>query len=888
MTDNHRSGVAIQCAATIFLSAFLLFQVQPIISKMILPWFGGSPAVWSTCMLFFQVLLLGGYGYAHFIQGLPVLQQSRVHVALLLLSLFLLPITPSDIWKPAGGENPTNKILFLLAANVGLPYFLLSTTGPLVQAWFNRACPDRSVYRLYSLSNVGSLGALLSYPFFFEPRWSTPSQGTLWSWAYAAFVLTCGGLAWRIRGVQSLVPAAAASSSTKASPVAKGNAGADASTGEPLADSKSLADSEPTLWNRLVWVILPAIASMTLLAVTNHLCQDVAVVPFMWVAPLSLYLLTFIICFDNPRWYLRGTVAVLAAAVLVLISLEMMVWPLTRAISADYWGWGWVPDWIGTWLINQEIVSQQEAPAWVAGPIGKFFGWFRLQNWHEQIIRHASLYLAGMFLTCMICHGELARSKPAPRYLTSYFLMISAGGALGGIFVAMVCPTVLSSFLELNLTIGIGYLLATIVLVMMLGKWTLAALQSRRWLVPALCGAGTLTVLGGFGIVLSSQYASQDRDDIARMRSFYGVLHVEEGSMNAFDELDEGMVEYRDLQNGRILHGRQFFSDERSRVPTTYFGAHSGVGVLMNNFPRREKLRVGIVGLGTGTMAAYGDFEDFFRFYEINPQVRKIAEEYFAFLKECPAEVEVMMGDARLSMESHREPQNYDIIVLDAFSGDAIPVHLLTKESVQLYLKHLKPDGAIAVHISNLHLELDGVVAKIAENLGLRAIQISGIPDNPNIEFTSDWVILTNNTTFLNDAKVRAVSQHIHSTKRKEAQLWTDQYSNLLAILRSGRVLPQETYVEGICEDPMGTPVAGAKVEVTRIARDAAENAKPEPVVTLSTDKDGRFDLELLDASHDAWEYSVRVSSSQHVSGTYTLDEQIRMDRFLRAILPPL
>ena len=438
-------------AGTILLSAFLLFQVQPLISKFILPWFGGCPAVWTTCMLFFQIVLFAGYSYAH-LAGcrLSLRWQAIVQIAILLAAAVLLPIIPSSSWKPTGSEAPTWRILLLLAATVGLPYFVLSTTSPLLQVWFSRSYPGRSPYRLYALSNFGSLAALLSYPFVFEPAFDLPRQSWLWSGAFAAYVLLCGACAawlWRI-GTQ-LPPTETTS----------------------LNGGKSNVASSATWPRQVLWVFLPACASMMLLATTNHVCQDVAVVPFLWVVPLSLYLLSFIICFDHQRWYVRGlwaslaVIAILSVAGMddILLSINKMVveWKLkdTSDISLDY---------------IQELV----------------------------------LFFSTMFLICMVCHGEFVRLRPDPRHLTEYYLCMSAGGALGGVFVSLVAPYIFKTFFEWNLGLGISFVVAAAALTLMMRKNSFL-----RWFTG-------FAALAGLGLLISFQWSEGSKSVVFREAQF--------------------------------------------------------------------------------------------------------------------------------------------------------------------------------------------------------------------------------------------------------------------------------------------------------------------------------------------------------------------------------
>lgn len=632
MESKAQWPVVLLSALTIFVSAFLLFQVQPMISKVILPWFGGSPAVWTTCMLFFQVFLLGGYTYAHLLVKIRrPMWQTMLHMGLLLAAALTLPVNPGDSWKPVDSNQPTLRIMILLAANVGLPYLLLSSTGPLVQAWFSAALDGRSPYRLYSLSNIGSLGALLTYPFLFEPAFSTDMQGFLWSLGFVLFAALCGSLAslvWRI--------------------AARRYQETGALTGSERVEAKpEKPDDEPTVGRRVLWLLLPALASMTLIAVTNHVCQDVAPNPFLWVVPLSLYLLTFIICFDREAWYLRRTFAWATAVAATLISIVM----------------------IGD-VLNPFFGDSVKS-------LGKSLGVEDYQQWEMPQFGHhlyfeVAAFLTVMFLICMVCHGELVRLKPAPRHLTRFYLMISLGGALGGVFVAVICPLIFASYLETNIAIAGGFVIALVILIA-----HARATWSRRavWLqLPAIF----VVFLAGL-FVAFAQVSSIDRGNLAQARNFYGVLRITE---DTFD--DKPAFDRRVLLHGRIRHGFQFLRDDRKAIPTTYYKKGTGVALAIENIAPGKNVRVGVVGLGTGTLAVYGREGDVYRFYEINPRVIDFAQRYFSFLKLSKAKVELVLGDARLQME-YEDPQNYDVLVLDAFSGDAIPVHLLTREAFEIY-----------------------------------------------------------------------------------------------------------------------------------------------------------------------------------------------------------
>jgi len=658
-------------ACTIFVSAFLLFQVQPVMARMILPWFGGSAAVWTTCMLFFQITLLLGYLYAHWTtERFPPGTQARIHAGVLAASLLLLPVIPSIAWKPAGPENPTFRILCLLAATVGLPYFMLSTSGPLVQAWYVRrrgAVP----YRLYALSNIGSMLALLSYPVLVEPHLAARAQ--VWSGAYVLFVALTLALALRRQEAARPLP---------------GPAAAPAPSGR----------------TRAAWMALPACASALLLAVTNHMTQNVAAIPFLWVLPLSLYLVSFIVCFDRESWYRRW----------LFIPL------LTASLGAMAWS-----------MLDFENISIK--------PL-------------------ILLFSAGLFFACMVCHGELVRLKPHPRHLTSFYLMISLGGALGGLLVGLAAPCLLNGEYELPAILGASALLA-------------AALPLRTRLPWPLKGAGAAAAVGII-VTLAAGVRATVHDTRLRVRNFYGSLRVEDSG--------EGPDAVRRLLHGAIDHGEQYLAPGRSRQVTTYYGTHSGVGLAIRHF-RLPGQRMGFIGLGAGTLAGYGRKGDSYRFYEINPLVERIARTEFQYLRESEAAVAVALGDARLSLE-REAPQHFSLLAVDAFSGDSIPVHLLTREAFQLYFRHLEPDGILAVHISNRYLDLQPVVEQAARALGKETLTVESARDDEQDVFEATWVLVAGRPGLLAEAAFKAAGVQPESTNSVRA--WTDDYSNLFQVLK--------------------------------------------------------------------------------------------------------
>jgi MFS family permease len=692
-------------AITIFLSAFLLFQVQPLIGKFILPWFGGSPAVWTTCMLFFQVVLLFGYSYAHLVASkLAPRAQSGCHVLLLLASLASLPIAPDpDMWKPTAGEMPVEKILVLLGVTIGLPYFLLSSTGPLLQESFRRET-GRAPYRLYSLSNIGSLLALISYPFLFEPQLTLRRQIQGWSWGYGLFValsVWCAlGLA---RGMHRAHP-----------------------SGEP-ADSAPVA--RPSSHDVLLWLALSACGSVMLLATTNQLCQEVSSVPFLWVVPLAIYLFTFILCFDHSWWYHRGIfLGLLSAAVLLAVFV---------------------------------LVQGNQLKLW------------------QQL----SAYSATLWVCCMVCHGELARAKPAPRFATLFYLMVAAGGALGGIAVALVAPLVLPDFLEYQLGLVLTVVLA---LVATLSQMSLGPNATRwGWIVGGIVSVAAGLSVGVAVGLTSNPFGAQQ--NLETSRNFYGVLRV-----NHEEDIHDDNGPKRELIHGRIQHGFQYLDPEKRRWPTTYYGRPSGIGLAIDHHPRRRAagadpgvLRIGVVGLGCGTLAAYGQKGDTIRFYEINPDVIRISDEYFTYRKDSPAQVEVVLGDARIEMEheiAEGQPQRFDVLAIDAFSSDAIPMHLLTRQCVELFRQHLEPDGLLCIHISNRFVDLSGVVSGIAEVLGCECIFIDSQADASQGLDVATWAIVTTNREFLESLEV---SQAIVASDEHDGPkvIWTDDYGSLWQVL---------------------------------------------------------------------------------------------------------
>jgi len=741
-------------AVTILLSAFLLFQVQPLIAKLILPWFGGSAAVWTSCMLFFQMALLGGYAYAHWLNGRAGRRQTAVHLVLLALSFLSLPILPSAWWKPEGGEDPLLRILGLLAATVGLPYFLLASTSPLLQSWYSRSKGGAMPYRFFALSNAGSMLGLLTYPILIEPYLTSGQQAWMWSISYVAFVLVCGVVAWRSRDSQ----------------------GAYGKTASPPAPAP--------LWSeRLLWMGLAACASALLLAVTNHLTQNIAAIPFLWVLPLSLYLLSFILCFDSDRWYNRWLFTRLGAVALAGIAY---------AISSE-----------------SDIGNIKVALAF---------------------------FCAAIFILFMVCHGELARRRPAPRYLTSFYLMVASGGAIGGLLIGFAAPYLLNGLYDLPIVVSltgfmlvyllwheraradsntpfldapydkpvigvlaaaiIGYVVVRLIAPRVGSSLPFLSSPYDSRVLLGLSGALAVYVLWrgrgsineGFvmfaiaaGLAMGiTGFLARDswnsvKDSRVLVRNFYGALRV-------YDEASDGSWgKVRILRHGTIDHGEQFLTPQHERFATTYYSTNSGVGLAIQKLQMSGPMNVGVIGLGSGTLAIYGRPIDHYTFYDINPLVPGIARTQFKFLSDSMASTEVVLGDARLSLE--REPsKQFDVLAVDAFSGDAIPVHLLTRQAYALYWRHLKPDGVLAVHVSNKYLNLSPGVALAAVETGRQAMLVGIDADDEKEIAASDWVLVSSRKGFFDQPEIKGADQKI--VPIPSLRTWTDDYSNLYKILR--------------------------------------------------------------------------------------------------------
>ena len=719
---------------TIFLSAFLLFALQPLMGKYLLPWFGGGAGIWTTCMLFFQCVLLCGYSYAHLLSKyLDHSRQAKLHISALALSVFLLPIAPDASWKPLGAESPAREIIFVLIVHVGVPFALLAATGPLLSRWFSHGFPERAPYRLYALSNAGSLLALLSYPFLIEPFLALPLQASLWSVGYGAFILLCSNCALQYGRLPG--PALVAANS------AAENAPQDESSAPAVEPESSRID-------RLLWLVLAANASLMLLASTHKISQDLAVIPLLWVLPLAIYLLSFILCFDHQRWYRRRVFAPL-----FVVSSLAVVYMMPK----------------------EQLIS-----IWI------------------QI----GVFATTLFAACMICHGELVRLKPRASALTEFYLIIASGGAIGGILVAVVAPYVFNDYREYHLGLITTALLAMICVrrhqlrrrgAMQAQAAELAMTAERnsnqpkkrnRKKQPAaeivrpnsrvrslLAWSGVVVILVVIVVGLARDLDQDRSRRIVSSRSFYGVTHILQPSNSV-----------RLMEHGRTIHGGQFLSRSRRREPTTYYEPDSGFGIALSEYRELQTagLNIGVIGLGAGGMTAHARPGDRIRYYEIDANVERLAREYFSFIDDSEASVEVILGDARIMLEheaASNELQAFDLLVVDAFNSDAVPLHLLTREAMELYLSHLKQQGLLIFHVTNRYLNLGAVIRGLAQLTEHEAVRLyttgSGL-----FSYASNWVVLTRNPAFLQAENIRIAASD-WSDAESLPIAWTDDYASL-------------------------------------------------------------------------------------------------------------
>ncbi len=672
-------------AVTIFVGAFLLFLIEPIAARQLLPALGGSAAVWITCLVFFQTALLAGYVFADVVaRG----RGRKIYLGLLLAGL-ILAITWMTKQPDSGRafEHPIRTVFVWLGASIGLPFVLLAATSPLLQVWWTRTEGGTIPYRLYALSNVASLLALAAYPTVVEPYLTLHRQRLMWTCGFAIFVALCGTLAMARQSAAALPQAEREDSSAPPAPLA----------------------------HKLLWFLLPMGAAMQLSAVTSFLTANVAAIPLLWILPLAVYLITIIVAFQFPE---RVPEAILARLLIVFLA------SLGYALSHVDTSW----------------------PLWVS----------------------LALFLVEIFLAGLFCHSHAVALRPArTSESTQFYLLFAGGGALGSFLIGIACPLLFAFNYDLPITFWITALLA------------LAVMWKRDWNQRLLWSVAAVMLL----VLLLMIHVAYQRGTTVAVRNFYAALRVKQTLTYP------GMTK-RTLMNGIIEHGTQVFgSDEIRKTPTTYYGRNSGVGLAIENCcpepdggeigaPRPR--RIGVIGLGAGTIAAYGRPGDHITFYEINPAVVPIARNVFTYIRDSGAAVDIVVGDARTAL-ARQEPQHFDVLVVDAFSGDAIPVHLLTREALALYRRHLAPHGILAFHISNRHVDLEPPIALLAASAGLEARHVHSLANERRGEYTATWMLVTADPNFFLQPEL--VAHAFGPDTRPGVRLWTDDYSALLPVL---------------------------------------------------------------------------------------------------------
>jgi hypothetical protein len=745
----------------VFLAAFLLFAVEPMAAKQLLPVLGGSSAVWVTCLVFFQGMLLAGYLYAWW-----MVRWGRVWVQLGLLVAAVVVLGVMSVWvwaqshhmfiwegSSVASEHPVRTIFGVLGMTIGLPFLVLGSTSPMLQVWLARLEGGGVPYRLFALSNVGSLLALVLYPTLVEPRLRLVEQWGIWVGGFCLYAVGCEWLALRVKAAGSGL---AETHVSDARPFDKLRAGYGApdvvADGEkairafarmPTHDGETVMNGAPnsvpeqntgvlhsvqddnqsgrgsSAARRWMWFLLPMAAAMQLCAVTSHLSQDVAAIPMLWVLPLGVYLVTFILAFEVPGLYRR--------------------WVVVRMLAVMLASLGYALSKVDTTL-----------------PIGMA----------------VMFYLVEVFVACWFCHAEAYRLRPEGADESSvFYLLVAAGGVAGTFLIAIASPLVFRSNYDLAISFLVTAVLAAVV------TWSDGWAQRLLWVT----GSGLLLALG---ILLRVEFGHHT---LLRARNFYGSLRVTEAEIDTGGEAGSGgdlsvnTGPVRTLMNGRIRHGTQRM--EQRRVPTTYYGRDSGVGLALRNCCEGRAKSVGVVGLGVGTLAAYGEVGDRMRFYEVNPLVEPVARNLFTYLRDSPAAITVVDGDGRASLE--REPvQGFDVLVVDAFSGDAIPLHLLTREAMEVYRRQLAPGGVVAFHVSNSYLDLAPEIGRLADSVGMQArlVESGAVPAEG--EYRADWVLVSGDAFFAKP-EVRAVSTVVSG--QDGLRVWTDDYSSLLPVMRWGR-----------------------------------------------------------------------------------------------------
>lgn len=697
---NPRTFIALAYATTMLLAGFLLFQVQLILGKFILPWFGGSASTWLVCMLFFQIALLAGYAYAYGLtRPFPIRRQAQLQLALLIVSLVLLPIAPSDAWKPTDAGDPTWRILAMLTACVGLPYIALATTTPLLSRWLAQIEPALDPVRFFAASNIGSFLGLLTYPFLFERLLPSVQQTRWWSAAYALYVAlfaVCGWLA--------ITRTPRHNADEPATPAAVGGS-------DPLA----------------LWVTYSLLGSALLLATTNAITQWAAVVPFLWVVPLSLYLLTFVITFGTPWVYHR---LAFGAAFLLLAGTALTL-PVPESSFALF----------------------------------------------VQLVLQSATLFAG----CMICHAEMVKLQPTPQRLPKFYLAISAGGALGGILIVLVAPLLFRDYYEHAIV------LTAIAGVAVLRVLQSEIKRTARWVATAAAGIAGIYFLFGLSTMLRGDLTGNTV--IERTRNFYGVVKIvrkneqypKEFSIDLFQAgIDQGgqyQAPERKLQN---ICG--FDTASGLGIALAYHSKRREHGSA-------TPLRIGVVGLGAGMIAMLGRDGDVMRYYELNPAILDLSNRHFTFLTDTKAKVDVLLGDARLVLQRQLEAndaQKFDVLVLNAFRGASPPMHLMTKEAFAVYLGHLADNGMLAVNFELDTFEMAPLHRGMAKQFGIDVGWFETNDQEAGCNAPISWAIYTRDKAFFTSRMVRKAVSPWRDDGKSEL-VWTDQDSNLISIINWGR-----------------------------------------------------------------------------------------------------
>jgi hypothetical protein len=669
--------------SVVFLASFLLFLVEPIAARQLLPVLGGSAAVWITCLVYFQTALLLAYLYAHWLDRRPSLA--------VYLSFLALAVAAAVLWALRShlGENGTSNPIFTvfsaLSLSIGLPFLVLGSTSPLLQVWWARLEGGKIPYRLYALSNAGSLLALVLYPSVIEPHFTLHEQRLGWSSGFAVFAILSILLAFKSRF---------------ATPTSQ------------LIANDDLSTPRSTLSTKLLWVLLPMGAAMQLSAITSYITSNLAAIPFLWILPLAVYLVTLILAF---QFQIQLPWAIIARVMGVL--LAALAYSLTKANG------GW--------------------PLWLT----------------------ILFFLVELFFACIFCHSAATALRPQrASEATLFYLLFAAGGALGSFLIGIVSPLLFTFNLDLPITFLVTALLALSV------NWRAAWSQRLMWIVAS---AAMLVLV----FLVRHAYT---HNTIAAARNFYASLRVTQVPYN-----DSGAT-IRTLANGSIQHGTQIIgtaagSNELGRTPTTYYATDSGVGLAIRFCCGSRARSIGVIGLGVGTLAAYGRPGDRICFYDINPAVPGIAQNDFTYIRDSAASVKIVEGDARTSL-AEEPPQDFDVLVVDAFSGDAIPVHLLTAEALALYRRHLAQKGILAFHISNRHVDLEPAIALLASSAGMQARRVSIASMRQPGEYTSTWMLVTANSDFFARPELFTVARVPETMPG--LKVWTDDYSALLPVIR--------------------------------------------------------------------------------------------------------